>query len=116
VAFVDGAPLVIVVVIDSSRRYLESYAQVPQSALASNQYPEVRLDMDTSLSGQNTAHIPGLPDSRTPGAHRIAQRGHRTTADVEIAYQSLYEDKVNPFADFNRSGPFVGFVSSQATY
>jgi hypothetical protein len=85
-------------------RYLESYAQVPQSALASNQYPEVRLDVDSSLSGPGMAHVPGLPDFRTPGSQRLSQRGQRSAEDVETTYQSLYEDKVNPFADFNRCG------------
>ena len=83
---------VIVCVCVHDLRYLESYAQVPPSALRSNQNPEVALDVaDPSLS-----HIPGLG--------RSAPTGRPRGEDVETPYKTLYEDRVNPFSDFNRYG------------
>lgn len=81
-----------------ARRYLESYAQVPSAALTSNQNPEVSLDMgSSSLVSADTAHIPGL------GSKASGRKG-RNADDVESSYKTLYEERVNPFADFNRYG------------
>lgn len=82
-------------------KYLESYAQVPSAALSSNQCPEVSVDVEAALTGPHVPGLAGRPTgvtARTPGAGARLRAGE----DVETSYRKLYEERVNPFADFNR--------------
>lgn len=81
-------------------RYLEAYSQQP-AVVSQNQFPEVAIDMTGALAGPDTKHVPGLsgadgtPQLRTPSSRSGRQ-------DVEAQYKGLYEERMNPFADFNR--------------
>ncbi len=69
--------------------------------MSQNRFPEVAIDMTGALAGPDMGHVPGLSGADgTPQLRTPSSRSGRH--DVEAQYKGLYEERMNPFADFSR--------------
>ncbi len=82
-------------------RFLESYPQV--ATVSMNQAPEVRMDLQAaSATSAVSGNDPFLLDWERKKSGRSSGPATRLADDVESQYKRIYEDRVNPFTDFNR--------------